>query len=487
MSRLREKTTAVLLVLFLAFSVVGFALPVFGNGPIDPPSVEVTLYPGESYEVEKTVTIPEIPPKLDLLLLEDETGSFVDDIEIMQGDEPDCSDGLAAELWDDIANEVDDFQAAVAGFRDFAYDQWGSTTDWVYKLHQDMTNDKDTWLTGICDLTAGGGADGPEAQLAALKSGADGHAWDSNIDGDYDDDIDTPAGEDPDWRDDATKVIVLVTDATYHVHGDPPWPTTLPETWPGPTYAETISELTAEDIHVIVLTTSDYLVTYYGDLATDTGGAVKKISDDSSDIVDAVMEALEEILTDVWGVAECEGGIQVSFDPVYHENVPGGETYSFAETIYVPDGTGLGTYHCTVTFYANSHPEEGAILGVQDIYVTVNPIPVEIDIKPDSDPNSINTKNKKGVIAVAVFTTDEFDVSDIDHSTIVFGPDSASPAHKNFCAHMEDIDDDGDLDVVYHFRCQDTGLEPGDTEAYLRGETLVGNSIEGYDSVRIVK
>jgi hypothetical protein len=486
MSKLREKTTAILLVLLLTYSVVGFTLTAFGSGPIEPPTVEVTLYPGESIIIEKTVTNPPIPPKLDLLLLEDETGSFADDIDEMQGEEPDCSDGLAAAMWDGIAGEVVDFQAAVAGFRDFAYDGWGGSVDWVYRLHQDMTDDKATWLTGICALSAGGGADGPEAQLAALKSGADGHAWDSNIDGDYTDDIDTPAGEDPDWRDDATKVIVLVTDAEYHVQGDPEsYPYSGPETWPGPTYAETISELNAESIHVIVLTTSDYLVTYYDGLATATDGTVKKISDDSSDIVGAVLDALEEILTDVWWGVEGDTELDVSLTPDVYYDVAGGSTLSFTETISVANDVDPGTYSCTVTFYANEYPEEGAVIGEQEITLEVVPLPVEIDIKPGSYPNSINRKNKNGVIAVAVFTTDDFDVSSIDHSTVTFA--GADPAHKDYCAHMEDVDGDGDLDVVYHFKTQETAISYGDSFAYLTGKLLDERTFEGKDSVRVLK
>lgn len=482
----KKKVTAILLILLLTFSVVGFSLPAFGNGPIDPSSVEVTLYPGESHEVEKTVSVPEIPPKLDLLLLEDETGSFYDDIDRMQGtEENNYEDGLAMAIWDGIVIEGTDFRGGVAGFRDFAQDNWGSTYmdgsfDWVYRLLQDLTADRAAWKNGILDLSANGGADDPEAQLAALMSAADGTAWDSNNDGTDD------SGPAPSWRSDAVKVIALVTDAPYHENGDPPLPG-----WPGPTEADTITALTDAGIHVIVITTkwnwdsTIDLEAYYEDLASNTGGSVKLISSSSAGIVEAITEGLGEILTDVWGIAECEGGIEVTLLPEVHEDVSSGTDYEFKETIYVPEGTGGGIYHCTVTFYSNSYPEEGAEIGTQDIYVTV-PYMVDIDIKPGSYPNSINMRNKNGVIAVALFNTDHFDVSMVDHLTVTFGPDEATPAHKDICAHMEDVDGDGDLDVVYHFEAQETGLDEGDVEAYLKGLTLGGILFEGKDSVRIL-
>jgi uncharacterized membrane protein len=48
------------------------------------------------------------------------------------------------------------------------------------------------------------------------------------------------------------------------------------------------------------------------------------------------------------------------------------------------------------------------------------PQPVTIDIKPGSDPNSVNCNNDKGVISVAILTTDDFDAATVDHSTVTF-------------------------------------------------------------------
>ena len=102
---------------------------------------------------------------------------------------------------------------------------------------------------------------------------------------------------------------------------------------------------------------------------------------------------------------------------------------------------------------------------------------------PGSDPNSINTKNR-GVNPVAVLTTNDFDATTVDVSTVAFGPAGAAPAHNG---HIEDVDTDGDNDLILHFRTQDTGIAVGDTEACLTGQTLDGVEIEGCDAVRVVK
>ena len=103
---------------------------------------------------------------------------------------------------------------------------------------------------------------------------------------------------------------------------------------------------------------------------------------------------------------------------------------------------------------------------------------VEIDIKPGSDPNSINLKSK-GVIPVVILGTDEFDAASIDGATVSFGPDGANPVHGE--GHLEDVNDDDRLDWVGHFKTQDTGIKSTDVEAVISGEDFIGK-----DSVNIV-
>lgn len=83
----------------------------------------------------------------------------------------------------------------------------------------------------------------------------------------------------------------------------------------------------------------------------------------------------------------------------------------------------------------------------------------------------------EGVYPVAVLSDEEFDATTLDASTATFGPDEATEAHDT--GHLEDVDDDGDVDMMLHFEVQETGIGCGDAEATLTAETTDGRTAEG--------
>jgi len=112
---------------------------------------------------------------------------------------------------------------------------------------------------------------------------------------------------------------------------------------------------------------------------------------------------------------------------------------------------------------------------------------VIIDIKPGSNQNNINLKSK-GVVPVAVLTTDDFDAGMVNPATAQFA--GASPERWK----LEDVDDDGDDDMLLHFRTQELDLDQNSTQATLtalltgRITALVsgGTTVSGTDEVQIV-
>jgi hypothetical protein len=104
---------------------------------------------------------------------------------------------------------------------------------------------------------------------------------------------------------------------------------------------------------------------------------------------------------------------------------------------------------------------------------------VEVDIKPGSPHNPVNPRSG-GVIPVAVLGAPGFDVTAIAVASLRFGPAGAGPSHDG---HVEDVDSDGDLDLVVHFPTVETGIACGDVEAGLTGRSEGGRGLRGRDAI----
>ena len=50
--------------------------------------------------------------------------------------------------------------------------------------------------------------------------------------------------------------------------------------------------------------------------------------------------------------------------------------------------------------------------------------------------------------------------------------------------HVDDVNNDGFTDMVFHFSSKDTGIACGDSEATLTAQTFDGEEINGTDSVK---
>ena len=352
------------------------ALPGQAAPTVSPASVSVELEPGESITIDKSVTLPTVTPKLDLLLIVDLSGSYRNDLPNIKS--------VAPALHDSIRADVTDSRFGLATFKDFPLNGWGGSADYAYRLEQDLTTSKTDWTNAINAMSASGGADGPESQYEAVYQSVTGAGRDINSDGDFTDKGEIAAGLAASFREDATKVIAITTDAAFHNHGDN-------GSYPGPTKAEVLSALSDYGVKVIAIKAPGS-TTQMDDLANETGGAVVTSTSDSSDIANAILDGLEAITFDVSASPsdDCDP-LGFAYAPASYSDVDQGDTVTFKEKISVPgditeaDLNDDSAIECDVEFYADD-----TLIGTQTVKVTVplNDPPVavckDLDLSADA-------------------------------------------------------------------------------------------------------
>jgi hypothetical protein len=110
---------------------------------------------------------------------------------------------------------------------------------------------------------------------------------------------------------------------------------------------------------------------------------------------------------------------------------------------------------------------------------------VSIDIKPGSDPNSINACSR-GLVSVAILATDTFSPANVidPESCTLEGHGLAIRGKTRYLWSIEDVDGDGDDDLVLKFETENLELQEGPDE--LEVSCNAGDFV-GSDSVNVVR
>ena len=151
-----------------------------------------------------------------------------------------------------------------------------------------------------------------------------------------------------------------------------------------------------------------------------------------------------------------------------------GSPGAFGFPLASPEITVLGSYL--------GYPYYGLWFSFNDIttQLIITELKAVIDIKPGSDTNSINLRSK-GVIPVAILTTEDFDALSVDAASVSF---AGAPVVK---FQIEDVDGDGNNDMLFFFKTAALSeLTFGSTEAALNGKTVDGTPFSGADIIHIV-
>ncbi|MGW4732162.1 HYR domain-containing protein [Streptomyces shenzhenensis] len=325
-------TTVLLLVVVTGVTgVAGGAPAAVPQSAVTPAVVDESLDPGGSLTVGKQVSTPVVPPRPDIVLLVDGTGSMDTTIEGVQRD--------LGTITDRVRQEQPDSRFAVATYGDQEVD--GAR---VFTVLQELTDDLAAVRTGVdaLDATRGGFSPGPaEDWINALWEIGNG-----------------AAGA---FREGASPVVVLVGDASSH---DPSM---------GHTLADAVNALQNVGARVIGVDVETVLgdglngngdngngpdqnrePTHDPDQATRvveaTGGRLFQDTDPDQ-VADTIVAGLTNLPTTVGHqTVGCDPALTVTLSPAGRQ-VTSGEVAAFEETIRVADDAPQGmTLSCTVQF-----------------------------------------------------------------------------------------------------------------------------------------
>ena len=320
--------------------------PVLG---VDPATVDVTLAPGASTDITKTVHTPEILPTPDIYFLADTTSSMTSVIANVQAD--------AAAVLTAVDGLASDPRYGAGDYRDFPSDAYAFNNGASIPAADD---DGAAALAAIMAWTAVGGFDIAEAQLYALHRLVE-HA---------------EAG----FRAESAPVIVWFGDAPGH---DPVCDEISGDAGHDATEASVTAELVAAGVRVIAISTDtgvggaldgdpsglsgDYAPTcaiggsagQATRIAVATGG-VHLTGVAAEDIASAILEGLGALTVEVVPQATCDDpSVTVAWNPV-SQTVTSGEDAVFTETSSSSLAAQQGsTVTCTVDFLVDGELLDG--------------------------------------------------------------------------------------------------------------------------------
>jgi hypothetical protein len=105
---------------------------------------------------------------------------------------------------------------------------------------------------------------------------------------------------------------------------------------------------------------------------------------------------------------------------------------------------------------------------------------VSIDVKPGDNPTSLEPK-RQGMVPIAVLSSKDFDATAVDLNSIRAGVTGTEGSM--FRSMKEDVDHDGDVDLIILFRVADLALTCDTRGITIKGKTAQGRDFEGTEAV----
>ena len=425
----------VLLVCLICLSGFGVPAAAEGGAGVDPTTITATLEPGETQNTMITVTLPGNVPSGDVVFVFDATSSMRPVLNSMKV--------KGVQVMENIRKVIPDSRFGAGSFMDYPHDYsnyYGYTAtygdphastdplfvdDYAWRLDHDLSGDIGEVSAALNNIKIGPGGDMPQDYTRVIYET-----------GSYA------------WRDEAKKIYVIFGDAPPHAapsgyglfkemtvapYGGDPGPDEIANTADDLDYVPVIQEIAARHINIVGV----YLP--YGGNSYPAGNDAEVNFRYMSDQTDGLYMVddpntdpavfADQIVSLINGMAKKDikdlglklvepdhPGWVTTSEP--YTDVPWPSTRIFYVAVTPPEGTPDGdhTLHLDVI-------GDGMVLGTVTVTIHVAAIPVittlpiSIDVKPGSCPNSFNVK-EKGVLPVAILGDKDLEVSAIDPGSI---------------------------------------------------------------------
>ncbi|WP_122262548.1 VWA domain-containing protein [Ornithinimicrobium cerasi] len=293
-----------------------------------PISYTDALDPGASVTITKTVTTPEIPPRPDIVLMVDRTGSMFGAIDNVKTN--------MAAIIGTVAAAQPDAQWAVASYCDFPEPD-------PFVLHSDLSASTATTVAAVNGIGLCGGGDEPEAQLNALWEIGDG-------------------GDAVSFRDGSSRIVVWFGDAPGH---DPSG---------GHTEADATASLADVGARVLAVSVGANRLDLTGQATRITGttGGALTTGVSADQLSQAILDGLSALPVEVGATATCDPGLTATLEPAT-QTVTSGTDAEFQETLTLAADAPQGeTLSCEVAFTLNGEP--GGDGFTQTVSIDVNDV-----------------------------------------------------------------------------------------------------------------
>jgi len=160
------------------------------------------------------------------------------------------------------------------------------------------------------------------------------------------------------------------------------------------------------------------------------------------------------------------------------------QAYVKASNTDVEDGFGWSVALSGDTLAVGTRWEDSAATGIDGDQSNTGFSGKDVAVHTFGSKLTAINPNSNDVTPVAVLGSVNFDATQVDFSTARFGPGKASPIHDG---HVEDVNNDDIVDMLFHFNTRDTGIACDDFRARLSGETFGGEAFTGTESIKTAR